>query len=255
MAGRRGHLGRGADEAAGGRGDIARIGGPGWVDSLVSTLNTPFISGLLLFLGFFMLIVEMKLPGIGLPAITATLAFLLFFWSRYLGGTADGLEIILFIVGLLCLALELFVFPGFGVFGMSGVVLILFSVVMASHTFIVPTKDMQYREMGRTLIQLIGSLVAVFVGAILLGRFFPSLPLFNKLILRPEEPASTSWPSPTSPRRPPWPSCWERPAGRSPCSAPPAGPVSVRSSPTSWPTAITSNAIAWSRSSTSRGPR
>jgi membrane-bound serine protease (ClpP class) len=92
--------------------DLVQLRGPSWVDTLVGVLNNPFMSGLLLFVGFFMLVVEMKLPGIGLPAITACLAFLLFFWSRYLGGTADGLEIILFMVGLLCLALELFVFPG-----------------------------------------------------------------------------------------------------------------------------------------------
>ncbi|MEW4567037.1 serine protease [Tautonia sp. JC769] len=164
--------------------DLVRLRGPSWVDSLVGVLNTPFMSGLLLFVGFFMLVVEMKLPGIGLPAITACLAFLLFFWSRYLGGTADGLEIILFMVGLLCLALELFVFPGFGVFGMSGVFLILFSVVMASHSFIIPTEDFQYRQLSRTLILLMVSIAAVVVGAVLLGRFFPSLPLFDKLILK-----------------------------------------------------------------------
>ena len=45
------------------------------------------------------------------------------------GGTADRLEILLFVVGLLCIGLELFVFPGFGVFGMSGVLLVLASVV------------------------------------------------------------------------------------------------------------------------------
>ena len=85
-------------------------------------------------------------PGIGLPAITAGLAFLLYFWSSYLGGTADQLEILLFLVGLICLALELFVFPGFGVFGMSGVLLVLTSVVMASHTFIWPTQEYEYRQ-------------------------------------------------------------------------------------------------------------
>src|SRR5258708_36914434 len=100
-----------------------------------------------------MRVLELKLPGIGLPAITSALAFLLFFWSHYLSGTADQLEIILFLVGLVCLALELFVFPGFGVFGMSGVLLILTSIVMASHTFVWPTREHEYREMGCTLIQ------------------------------------------------------------------------------------------------------
>jgi membrane-bound serine protease (ClpP class) len=170
------------------RGRTIRVNSATWVDNLVTFLNTPWMSGFLIFLGLFMLILELKLPGIGLPAITATLAFCLFFWSRYLGGTADQLEIILFLVGLICLALELFVFPGFGVFGMSGVVLILVSVVMASHTFIWPTERYEYRQMGQTLIQLILALGGVMVGAMIVGRYLPSLPIFNRLVLRPESP-------------------------------------------------------------------
>ncbi len=162
------------------------VAGPTWVDALVSTLNTPWASGLLLFVGLFMLVLELKLPGIGLPAITSALAFLLFFWSRYLSGTADQLEILLFLVGLICLALELFVFPGFGIFGMSGILLVLLSVVMASHTFVVPTEEYQYRQLGQTLLQLVLTIVAVIVGAVVFGRYFPSLPLFNRMVLKPE---------------------------------------------------------------------
>jgi membrane-bound serine protease (ClpP class) len=167
------------------RGEV-RIDGPTWVDGLVTTLNTPWMSWLLLFIGLFMLILELKLPGIGLPGILSALAFLLFFWGHYLSGTADQLEIMLFLGGLVCLALELFVFPGFGVFGMSGILLILVSVVMASHTFIWPTQDYEYRQMGATLLQVTVAIVAVAGGAVVLGRYFPSLPLFNRMVLKPE---------------------------------------------------------------------
>ncbi len=168
------------------RGKLIRVDGPTWVDSLVTILTDPFVSWMLLFIGLFMLVLELKLPGIGLPAITSALAFLLFFWSHYLSGTADQLEIILFMVGVVCLALELFVFPGFGVFGMSGVLLVLTSIVMASHTFIWPTQEYEYREMGYTLLQVSIALVAVGGGAVVLARYFPSLPLFNRLVLKPE---------------------------------------------------------------------
>lgn len=178
------------------RGRTIRRDGPTWVDSLVHTLNTPFMKGLLLFIGFFMLVLELKLPGIGLPAIVSALAFLLYFWSSYLGGTADQLEILLFLVGIICLALELFVFPGFGVFGMSGVILILVSVVMASHTFVWPTQDYEFRQMGNTLVQVTVVIVAVIAGAIAFGRYFPSLPFFHRMILRPE-PAENTWDDPS----------------------------------------------------------
>lgn len=159
---------------------------PTWVHSLITTLNDPWMSGLLLFVGLFMLILELKLPGVGLPAIISALAFLLFFWSHYLGGTADQLEILLFLVGVVCLALELFVFPGFAVFGLSGILLILASVIMASHTFVWPTNNYEYQQMGRTLMEVTAAIVFVSVGAIVLGRYFPSLPLFRRMILVPE---------------------------------------------------------------------
>ena len=163
-----------------------RVDGPTWVDGLVDTLNTPWMSWLLVFVGVFMLILELKLPGIGLPAICSALAFLLFFWGHYLGGTADRLEILLFLAGLVCLVLELFVFPGFGVFGVVGILLVLSSVVMASHTFIWPSQPYQYVAMGQTLMQVTGMIIAVVVAATILGRYFPSLPLFRRMILMPE---------------------------------------------------------------------
>ena len=163
-----------------------RVDGPGWVDSLVTVLTNPYVSWMLLFIGAFMLVVELKLPGIGLPAIISAVAFLLFFWSHYLSGTADQLEIILFLIGLVCIALEIFVFPGFGIFGMSGILLMLCSIVLASHTFIWPTQDYEYQELGHTLLQVTGMLIAVGGCAVVLARYFPSLPFFNRLILKPE---------------------------------------------------------------------
>ena len=186
-------------------GKVIHVEGPNWVDNLVAVLNTRGMSMLLLFVGFFMLVVELKMPGIGLPAITSALAFLLFFWSRYLSGTADSLEIMLFVVGLVCLALELFVFPGFGVFGMSGILLILVSVVMASHTFVWPTRGYEYRQMGQTLMQLSLAIVGVTAGAVVLGRYLPSLPLFNRMVLKPEpldgpfDPTDKPAPDPDAP--------------------------------------------------------
>jgi membrane-bound serine protease (ClpP class) len=172
--------------ALGLRGKTIRQAARTWVDTLVDTLNEPWMRGLLLFVGFFMLVLELKLPGIGLPAITAALAFLLYFWSSYLGGTADQLEILLFLGGIVCMALELFVFPGFGVFGISGVLMVLASVVMASHTFVLPSQPYEYRQMARTLLQLLAVVAGVVAGAVGLGKLFPRLPFFNRLVLKPE---------------------------------------------------------------------
>lgn len=67
--------------------DLALIE-PGWADFLVRALATPGVSALLLLIGLASLYIELHVPGIGIGGFVAAICFLLFFWSRYLGGTA-----------------------------------------------------------------------------------------------------------------------------------------------------------------------
>ncbi|MFM7130633.1 MAG: NfeD family protein, partial [bacterium] len=165
--------------------------GPSWVDYLVAVLNNRVMTGFILTMGLFLLVLEFKLPGIGLPAIGSAVCFLLFFWSHYLSGTADQLEIMLFAVGLICLAIELFVFPGFGVFGLAGVILTVCSIVLASHTFIWPSGANEYKEMSGTLVQLMVAMMMGIAGIIWIGRNMHRVPLLRGLVLRPGQPAES----------------------------------------------------------------
>lgn len=165
--------------------------GPSWVDYLVAVLNNRVVTGFVLTMGLFLLVLEFKLPGIGLPAIGSALCFMLFFWSHYLSGTADQLEIMLFAVGLICLAIELFVFPGFGVFGLAGVILTVCSIVLASHTFIWPSGTDEYREMSGTLIQLMVAMMMGIAGIIWIGRNMHRVPLLRALVLKPGDMTDT----------------------------------------------------------------
>ena len=161
--------------------------GPSWVDYLIAILNNRLMTGFILTMGLFLMVLEFKLPGIGLPAIGSTICFTLFFWSHYLSGTADQLEILLFAIGLICLALELFVFPGFGIFGLAGVLLTITSIVLASHTFLWPSGASEYREMGQTLIQLLAALAVVVTGIVWVGKNMQKVPFLKGLVLLPSD--------------------------------------------------------------------
>ncbi len=108
------------------------------VDTVVLVLNWPVVTGLLFIIGLVALYFEMSSPGLGMGILIAGLCFALFFWSRFLGGTADWLEIVLFLAGLGFLALELFVLPGFGIAGLSGMLLLGASLILASQDFVIP---------------------------------------------------------------------------------------------------------------------
>ena len=118
---------------------------PGWADFLIEALASPGVAVLLLVIGWRGLYIELHAPGIGIGGFVAAVCFLLFFWSRYLGGTAGWLEVLLFVAGVCCLLLEVFVIPGFGIFGLGGGALVLASLILASQTFLLAAKRVPVR--------------------------------------------------------------------------------------------------------------
>lgn len=142
---------------------------PGWADFLLDALRSPALAWLLLLIGGAGLYIEVQTPGLGLGGVVATVCFLLYFWSNYLGGTAGWLEVLLFVTGLACVALEVFVLPGFGVFGVSGALLILASLVLASQTFLIPRNAYMLGQLQTSLLVVTGGVVG-FVAAAWVAR-------------------------------------------------------------------------------------
>ncbi|APZ92559.1 SDH family Clp fold serine proteinase [Fuerstiella marisgermanici] len=155
-----------------------------WVDTLVWVLRTQIAGFGLITLAILCIYMELHLPS-GFFGILSIVFFSLFFWSRYLGETAGSLELIMFVLGIGLLALEIFVVPGFGVFGVSGILLMAGSLVMASHTFAGMSAGERFNESMSSLGSLAGALCTVIVVAMILNRFLPSMPFINKLILTP----------------------------------------------------------------------
>lgn len=138
---------------------------------------------LLLMIGFVALSAEMNAPGMGVPGFLAMVCFGLFFWMNYLAGTAEWLELVLLVLGLACIALEIFVIPGFGVFGIGGLVMTIASIVLMSQTFVLPHNSYQLAVITRGLWAALGSLLGLFGGFVLMRQFFPHIPLFRHLIM------------------------------------------------------------------------
>jgi len=157
---------------------------PTWVDRMVFELNKQEITTMLFLLGLMFAYLELHF-NVGLFGIGSGVCFTLFFWSRFLGGTADFLELALFVLGLACLALELFVLPGFGVFGISGILLVLFSLILASQTFVIPASRSELVVFAQNFGTLLGSLTVMVVLAAFVSRLLPRMPFFEHLVLTP----------------------------------------------------------------------
>jgi membrane-bound ClpP family serine protease len=158
---------------------------PSWALELVEALSSPALAMLLLVIGFIGIYIELHTPGIGAGAFVSAVAFMLYFWSNFLHGTAEWLEVLLFLGGLFFLALEVLVLPGFGIFGLGGGVMILVSLVLASQTMFLPQTESQVAELRRSLTIVTASIVATVAGAIALRRYLPQAPVFRTLLLNP----------------------------------------------------------------------
>ena len=166
------------------------------IDTIVWVLNWWLVSGLLIAVGLLALYVELSAPGISIGAVVSVLCFALFFWARFLGGTSGWLEVILFAGGVACIALEIFVIPGLGVSGVLGLLLIFSSVVFASQNFWIPNS---YREIGVVssgMLMALAASIVFLVGAVVITRYFGSLPLLNRLVLKPPVAQSEFLPAP-----------------------------------------------------------
>lgn len=101
------------------------------IDDIIGFLLNPFVSGILIMIIIGGIYFEFQTPGAVFPILASIIAIVLYFAPHYLEGLAAHWEIIVFIVGVLLLALEIFVIPGFGVTGILGIVFIIAGLVLS----------------------------------------------------------------------------------------------------------------------------
>jgi membrane-bound ClpP family serine protease len=162
-----------------------RMAEPNWALELIEALSSPGLAVVLLVIGFVGIYVEVHTPGVGAGAFVAAIAFMLFFWSNFLHGTAGWLEVLLFVGGVLFLLIEMLVLPGFGIFGLGGGLMILASLVLASQTFVLPQSDSELKELRHSLTIVAAATLCVVVASVALRRYLPHAPGFRTMVLNP----------------------------------------------------------------------
>ena len=170
-----------------------RVIEPGLTEAVVELLNRPVVTVALFIIGLVALYVEFSAPGVGVGGLTAGLCFALFFWGRFFGGTAEWLHVVLFVTGVIFILVEMFVIPGFGFAGVTGILLLVAGLLMAMQGFVIPETENQLQVFSGTLLVGLVSSVGFLIIAFFLSRHFGSLPLLNRLALEP--PGANTVPS------------------------------------------------------------
>jgi len=166
-----------------------------WAEDVVRFLNNGIISSILIMVGIFGLMAEIKSPGWGLPGTAAIVALALFFGSSYILQLASIIEILMFVVGLGLLLVEIFVIPGFGVAGISGIILIIASIFLS---MLGADPFLDFNAVSMAIIRLTVGFLAALILIFLVARFLPKSNFFKKFILSEEEKATEGYTSRTN---------------------------------------------------------
>ena len=155
-----------------------RRASPNWAENVVRFLTHPVVSSLLITIAMLGIILEMRTPGFGVPGGLGIASLALFFWGHWLVQLVGWEELLLGVAGLILLAIEVLVVPGFGIAGVLGILALVGSLVLSlvgpgfTTTFVLAAA-------GRVVLAL---LVAVLASLVLL-RFLPRLPFGRRLVL------------------------------------------------------------------------
>lgn len=142
-------------------------------DRVIRFLINPMVSSVLIMMIVGGIYFELQSPGVGFPIAAAILGAVLYFAPHYLEGLAEHWEIAVFIVGVILLAIEIFVIPGFGVSGITGVLFIIGSLALAT------VRNVGFHFEVPDITQLVYSLLYVSLAS--LGGLILSYYLTNKL--------------------------------------------------------------------------
>ncbi len=149
-----------------------------WAETLVRFLTNPIVSSLLMTVGMLGILLEIQSPGFGLPGLLGLGSFALFLGGHWLVQLAGWEQLLLIGLGLVLMAVEVFVLPGFGVAGVLGILSLLgglgSSLIGAGATW-----EAVAGAAGRAALSLVA---AIAVGVALL-RLFPRMPIGRRLIL------------------------------------------------------------------------
>lgn len=160
---------------------------PNWDEYLFAFLTSPTIAGLLLMCGIAGLYVEIRTPGFGVPGLVGLLCLAVFFGSHLVVGMADWIDLLIVGVGIVLIALELFVIPGFGIVGVSGIACLMVGCYMALTRVTFPTYAWDFSRLEDAGQTVTTAVLLLTVFTIATWRILPRTALWRSLINTTEQ--------------------------------------------------------------------
>ncbi len=138
-----------------------------------------------------LLIIEAKAPGFGLPGALGLGLIIVLLLRNSMLGLADLPEILLIVLGVVLLAIEIMVIPGFGITGILGILCIAVGVVLSFLPFVSPQNDYDSDLLSATLRNFFLTLFVAPLAAYLVFNYaLRHLPFYRNMRLEGREAAT-----------------------------------------------------------------
>jgi len=141
-----------------------------WSEQMVRWIYS--VSSILLLIGMAAMYMELKSPGFGVFGIVGLIVLGIVFFAQYFVGLSDHLELLLIAMAIILMGFEIFVFPGFGLSGLSAIACIALALIFSFQDFVIPSPNMPWEGqlMINNSIKVLGSSVLAWILSIVLFR-------------------------------------------------------------------------------------
>lgn len=147
---------------------------PTLTDDIIGFLSNAAVRAMLVMLIIGGIYMEMHTPGLGVAAAVAFVATCLYFLPMFICGTLPAWIVILLVIGIILIALEIFVIPGFGFCGIAGISAVLVALCASIVPVAPQGQDLSLSDVAKPLlIVCIGVVAAVAAVVWLTSRHGP----------------------------------------------------------------------------------
>ncbi len=154
------------------------------VEQFARVVAGPWLSGLLLTIGFAGIFLEVVTVGWGVPGTLGILSLAAFFTGHLLTGASHWSVAILFLAGIVLIFLEIFVVPGFGITGLGGLGAIIISLFL-----IFPNTTLALQVIAGSML---ASVILIAIGL----QFLPRSGVWSRIALGTSETVELGYVAP-----------------------------------------------------------
>ena len=148
-----------------------------WSENFVRFLTNPVVASLLTTFGFLGILFELQSPGWGIPGTFGAVCLALSLGASYIVRLATMTDLLIVFVGVLLLLVEVFLIPGFGLAGLSGIGILLWGL----YELLLPDVPVGHEIHSMVLTGFTIGIIGGIIGFILLFKLMTKTEFWQKL--------------------------------------------------------------------------